>query len=79
MVPKNLRAAARKSAAAKGEARPDGSFPIRNAKDLRNAKHDIGRASNPAAAREWVNKRAKALNLPGVGQKTDKVLKRGRG
>lgn len=45
------------------------SFPINNAGDLAHAKHDIGRAKNPAAARRWVNKRAHELGEPGVGQK----------
>lgn len=46
-----------------------GAFPINNAGDLSNAKHDIGRAKNPAAARRWINKRARELGQPGVGEK----------
>jgi hypothetical protein len=47
---------------------PGGKFPIRNASDLANAKHDVGRASNPAAARAWINKRARELGKPALGE-----------
>jgi hypothetical protein len=47
--------------AKKGEAMPDGSFPIRNRTDLRNAIASVGRASDPDAARAWIIKRARAL------------------
>jgi plasmid stabilization system protein ParE len=47
---------------------PGGSFPINDAEDLRNAKHDIGRARNPAAARRWVDKRARELGEPEIGE-----------
>lgn len=62
-------AAARKSAQKKGETMPGGKFPIRNKQDLANAKHDIGRASDPAAARAWINKRARELGAAPVGGK----------
>lgn len=65
-------AKARRSAEAKGEAMRGGKFPIRNAQDLRNAKHDVGRASNPAAARRFIDKRARALGQPGLGGKKRK-------
>lgn len=64
----SVSAAGRKEAQNKGETMPGGSFPIRNASDLSNAKHDVGRASNPAAARRWINKRAKELGEPGLGK-----------
>ena len=63
-------AAARRSAEKRGETMPGGKFPIRNASDLRNAKHDVGRASNPAAARRWINKRAGELGQPKLGERT---------
>lgn len=44
------------------------SFPIENARDLAKAKHDVGRASNPAAARRWINKRAHQLGEPALGE-----------
>lgn len=47
----------------KGKAMPDGSFPIRNARDLGNAIQALGRAKDPAAARAHIISRAKALKL----------------
>jgi hypothetical protein len=46
-----------------GAAMPDGSFPIRNAEDLDHAIRAVGRASNPAAAKQHIMKRARALML----------------
>ncbi len=64
----SARLAARKPKA-KGETMPGtDKFPIRNASDLSDAKHDVGRASNPATARRWINKRAKDLGEPGLGE-----------
>ena len=51
----------RKKLAKKKEAMPDGSFPIRNASDLKNAIQAVGRAKDPAKAKAWIKKRAKAL------------------
>lgn len=48
--------------AGKGQAMSDGAFPIANLADLRNAIQSIGRASDPAAAKAHIIKRAKALN-----------------
>lgn len=53
----------RNQLAKRGAARPDGSFPIRNEQDLRNAIRAIGRAKNPAAAKRHIIQRAKALGL----------------
>lgn len=63
-------AAARRSAEAKGDAMPGGRFPIRNASDLSNAKHDIGRVkpSDRPAVKAFINKRAKALGKPKLGE-----------
>lgn len=47
--------------AKKGEAMPDGSFPIADCEDLKNAIQSIGRAKDQAAAKKHINKRAKAL------------------
>ncbi len=55
--------AERNSLAKRGAAMPDGSFPIRNAQDLENAIHLVGRAKNPAAAKAHIIKRARALML----------------
>lgn len=53
----------RQKAAEKGQALPDGSFPIRNVSDLKNAIHAYGRAkpAKRAAVRAHIKKRAKAL------------------
>ena len=51
----------RKAAADKGVAMPDGSFPIRDRRDLEKAIKALGRAKDPAKARRHIRKRAKAL------------------
>src|SRR5271165_5723689 len=53
--------AERKKLAASGAALPDGSFPIVNVSDLKNAISAYGRAGNKAAAKAHIIKRAKAL------------------
>lgn len=53
----------REAAANSGAALPDGSFPIENASDLRNAMRAIGRAKVPAKAKAHIRARAKALGL----------------
>lgn len=44
-----------------GAALPDGSFPIENCGDVRNAVQAIGRASDPARAKAHTIRRAKSL------------------
>lgn len=51
----------RQKQADKGNAMPDGSFPIANIQDLKNAIQAVGRAKNPAAAKAHIKKRARAL------------------
>jgi hypothetical protein len=51
----------RKELADKGFALPDGSFPIENVEDLKNAIHAYGRSKNQSAAAKHIAKRAKAL------------------
>jgi hypothetical protein len=51
----------RKSLAKAGKAKPDGSYPIRNVADLKNAIHAWGRGGATASDRAWIIKRAKAL------------------
>lgn len=65
----------------KGHALPDGSFPIANVGDLKNAIHAIGRAKDPAKAKAHIKARAKALGatdeLPdswGDGGSVDKSI-----
>jgi hypothetical protein len=55
-------AKARDAAASKGAALPDGSFPIENKDDLKNAIQAIGRAKDPEKAKAHIIQRAKALN-----------------
>lgn len=63
-----VKASYRHAAEKHGHTMAGGSFPIEDAHDLSNAKHDVGRAKNPAAARAWINKRAKELGEPGLGE-----------
>lgn len=51
----------RESAAESGAAMPDGSFLIKNEKDLKNAIQAHGRAKNPAKAKAHIVARAKEL------------------
>lgn len=63
-----VKTSARRAAESRHHTMVGGSFPIDNAGDLANAKHDVGQAKNPAAARRWINKRAKELGEPGLGE-----------
>lgn len=65
----------RRKLAAQGKALPGGSFPIKTAKDVENAKHDLGRSNDPAAARRLIDRRAKALGVAPVGGKKEPVGK----
>src|ERR1035438_515448 len=53
----------RANMADKGQAMPDGSFPIATGKDLENAIQSVGRAKDPAAAKAHIRTRAKALGM----------------
>src|SRR3990167_9158354 len=44
-----------------GQAKSDGSYPIRNKVDLAHAVQAWGRGGAPESDREWIVKRAKAL------------------
>lgn len=55
--------AARERMSESGAAMPDGSFPIANASDLRNAIQSVGRAKNYQAAKEHIISRARALGM----------------
>jgi len=61
IVERSFTAEQRKKLAKSGAALPDGSFPIENKSDLENAIQAVGRASNSAAAKAHIKKRAKAL------------------
>jgi len=64
---------ARELLAKKGLALPDGSFPIKDEGDLKNAIRAIGRAKDPAAAKAHIIKRAKALGATNCCQKTGRA------
>ena len=51
----------RQDAASEGHALPDGSYPVKNESDLRNAIQAFGRAKDKDAARRHIMKRARAL------------------
>jgi len=53
----------RRRMASRGQAMPDGSFPIANREDLRNAIQSVGRASNYEAARRHIIRRARSLGV----------------
>jgi hypothetical protein len=59
-------AATRERMAREGTAMKDGSFPIANETDLRNAIQSVGRASDYDAARRHIISRARALGLTEV-------------
>ena len=63
-----MSAKGRREAEARGHTMPGGGFPIDNAADLDRAKHDVGRAKDPEAARRWINRRAKQLGEPALGE-----------
>lgn len=54
----------REDAADKGDALPDGSFPIKNKDDLMNAIKACGRAKDKAAAKKHIVAQARKLKLP---------------
>ena len=51
----------RRAMAARGQAMTDGSFPIANVADLRNAIQSVGRAANYEKAKAHIVRRARAL------------------
>lgn len=66
MEKRDYTTAQRRRMATSGEAMKDGSFPIANEADLRNAIQSIGRAADYAAAKKHIMRRARALNLESV-------------
>ena len=51
----------REKLAEKKQAMPDGSYPIRNRKDLKNAIQAYGRSKNKPKTKAWIKKRAREL------------------
>lgn len=60
---REFKPAEREKLSKSGKAMPDGSFPIKNATDLKNAIRAVGRSKNPAAAKSHIKKMAKKLGL----------------
>ena len=79
-VSENYDTEERKEMASKGFALADGSFPIANLEDLKNAIMAYGRAKDQAKAAKFIAKRAKALGAEDLIPDTDdfqKSLKEG--
>ena len=55
----------RRKLAERGEALPDGSFPIRSKEDLKDAIQSYGRAKDKAEAKRWIKRRARELDAEG--------------
>ena len=60
---KEFNAKQRRAMAGKGQAMPDGSYPIANENDLKNAIQSFGRAKNPSAVKRHIITRARALGM----------------
>lgn len=61
-MPRTFTGEQRRELARKGLAMPDGGYPIRNVRDLKNAIQAYGRGTNPPAVKKWIKKRAKELD-----------------
>lgn len=66
----------RESLASEGNALPGGGFPIKNKKDLDNARQAVGRAKDPSAARALIRRRAKDLGVKLPDKWSKKLAKR---
>lgn len=60
---RDFNAKERQQLADTGAAMKDGSYPIRNEQDLKNAIQSFGRASDPEAVKAHIKTRARALGL----------------
>lgn len=69
----------REALAKQGKALPDGSFPIVNTEDLKNAVQAFGRASDKGRAKAHIIKRAKALGATELLPENWKVSKKEEG
>ena len=74
-VSENYDTEQRKEMAAKGFALADGSFPIANLEDLKNAIQAYGRAKDQAKTAKFIVKRAKALGAEDLVPDTDDFQK----
>ena len=66
MEKRDYSASQRRRMAANGQAMRDGSFPIADEADLRNAIQSVGRAANYESARRHIIRRARALGLTDI-------------
>mgnify|MGYP003350719013 CR=1 FL=1 len=62
-IKRDYSTSARERMAESDQAMPDGSFPIANESDLRNAIQSVGRAKDYNAAKQHIIRRARALGL----------------
>ena len=60
---RDFNAKQRRQMAGRGQAMPDGSYPIANKEDLKNAIQAFGRAKNPDAVKRHIITRARGLGL----------------
>lgn len=60
---RDFSAAARRAAASRGTAMPDGSFPIESEEDLHNAVRLAAQAKDPDSARRHIISRARAMGM----------------
>ena len=65
----------RKEMASKGLALPDGSFPIKDIKDLKNAILSYGRSTDHSEVAKFIAKRAKALGAEDLIPDTENFQK----
>lgn len=73
---RNVSRKERKRLARQGKALPSGGFPIENESDLMNARHAVGRAKNPGAARSLIRRRARELGVKLPNKWTKKVARK---
>jgi len=62
LVEKEFSEEEREKLADSGKAMPDGSYPIENEEDLKNAIQSVGRAKDYDKSKKWIIKRAGELN-----------------
>lgn len=60
----------RQQLAAEGLARPDGSYPIRDTRDLEQAARDWERTGHDPDVANWIRDRARALHTPNPARRT---------
>lgn len=69
-MPEFFTEAERTQLAAEGLARPDGSYPIRDARDLTTAAQEWERAGHDPEVATWIRERARALRVPNPARRS---------